>query len=595
MALDRDITYIIKVRDEASKNLSAIAKGSIAATAALASITLITKQAIAFESSFAGIRKTVDATAEEFEQLERNIRRIAKESPVATNELNAIGEMAGQLGVSGVDNLTKFIDTVSKIAVTTNLTEDSAATSFARIANITQEPIENIDRMASSVVALGNNFATTESEVVDFATRIAGAGKIAGLTNDQIFGISAAFSSVGIAAEAGGTAVQKVLLDLNSQGKRGIDSFTGFVDRLSDAGTEASSVLENLGFSDVRLQRAFLSVAGAGGIMEDAIRKSSEAFAQNTALADEAAKRFATTESQINILKNRVIDLAITVGDLLLPILVQIVDKVAPVVEAFGAWIERHPVLTKWILTVITVVSALVAGIASLTAVLLSVIAVFAVLLTPIGMVIVALTALATFIGVVISQWEGLVWMIGNAVKAAIQFAYKWAKEFNALFELGWIGVKTIWETGINFLKNHWQQFALWILEIVLGPIDEIRTAFSALFSWLSEKLEGFMSVARTVGNTVSAIFSTASNAPKKRATGGYAGGMTLVGEQGPELVNLPYGSYVNSNAKTNGMIGGTSIEVNVNGSLIGLSKRELVEMLGQEIMRTLRPTISNA
>lgn len=69
--------------------------------------------------------------------------------------------------------------------------------------------------MGSTVVALGNNFATTESEIVNFATNIASAGEIAGLTTDQVFAISAAFSSVGIEAEAGGTATQKVLLAIN--------------------------------------------------------------------------------------------------------------------------------------------------------------------------------------------------------------------------------------------------------------------------------------------------------------------------------------------------------------------------------------------
>ena len=123
--------------------------------------------------------------------------------------------MGGQLGVPTQD-LLAFTEAVAMLSVSTNLTSEAAATDFARISNITQEPLKNIDRMGSTVVALGNNFATTEREIVNFTTNIAGAGEIVGLTTSQIFAISTAFTSVGIEAEAGGTATQKVLLAINN-------------------------------------------------------------------------------------------------------------------------------------------------------------------------------------------------------------------------------------------------------------------------------------------------------------------------------------------------------------------------------------------
>ena len=50
-------------------------------------------------------------------------------------------------------------------------------------------------------------------------------------------------------------------------------------------------------------------------------------------------------------------------------------------------------------------------------------------------------------------------------------------------------------------------------------------------------------------------------------ATGGRRSGLTWVGEEGPELVNLPGGSYVNSNSASMGMTGGLSIgSVNISG-----------------------------
>lgn len=547
---DRNITYIIRVRDEAAKQLRDIQGAALSATAALGGIAFVTKQAIDFESSFAGVRKTVDASEAEFQALAKNFRTLAKQIPVNVNQLNRIGELAGQLGVRGVDNLTKFTDSIAKIAVTTNLTEEEAATAFARIANVTQEPISHIDRMASSVVALGNNFATTESEIVDFSQRIAGAGKIAGLTTDEIFGIAAAFSSVGIQAEAGGTAVQTILLNLNKEGKRGIGEFLSFVQNLSAAGPEAAKVLDELGFSEARLQRAFLSVAGAGGVLEDAIRSSTDAFRENNALTNEAEKRFATTASQLTILKNQLTDMAITIGSLILPILVELVGKMQPVINAVARWIEEHPILSKWLLVIITVVSTLVAGIGALTLALTGVIAVLGAILSPIGLVVVALTGIVTAIGVLMTHWEGLKWMVSEAV---------------------------------NSMKEAIANFALDLAEKFGIAEDKAKQLLKTLKDVAAQAGRAIIGAIPVVGPTINAA---------TRATGGYAGGPTIVGEQGPELVNLPRGSFVNNARDTERMLRGgerpimQKIEINLGGVTVQNEADEdrLVQKLARQL-----------
>lgn len=286
---------------------------------------------VSFESAFAGMRKTIDATEEEFGQLSKATLRMSRTMPVSPEQLARIGELGGQLGVTAQD-IGKFQDTIAKVAVTTNLTEEAAATAFARMSNIMQEPLDNIDRMASSVVELGNNFATTESEIAEFGLRISGAGKIAGLTTADVLGIGAAMSSVGVQAEAGGTAVQKVLTEMTKSVANGGDSlrvfgatagmtseefkqafetnaagaFTRFVEGLGVSGNKAFAILEALGLQDQRLTRGFLSLANAGGLLREAIDSSNEAFQTNLALSEEAQKRFATVESQWTILWNNV-------------------------------------------------------------------------------------------------------------------------------------------------------------------------------------------------------------------------------------------------------------------------------------------------
>mgnify|MGYP003147690040 CR=1 FL=1 len=68
-----------------------------------------------------------------------------------------------------------------------------------------------------------------------------------------------------------------------------------------------------------------------------------------------------------------------------------------------------------------------------------------------------------------------------------------------------------------------------------------------------------------------------------KGATGGVRGGRTLVGENGPELVDLPFGSRVHANANSSRM-GGNTIHVHVNGR-VGASDTEIRD-IAQKVAR---------
>lgn len=327
------------------------------------------KLAADFESSFAGIRKTMDLTEVEFDQLAQANRDLAKEIPVSVNELNRIGELAGQLGISGVENITAFEDTIAKLAATTDLTADQAAVSFAQIANIIQLPQDQIGRLGSAVVGLGNKFAATESGIAEFTQRIAGAGALVKLTVGDITGIGTAFASLGIEAEAGGTAIQTVFLEMlkavNTGGEalRGFaraagvsteefarlfkedaaGAFTLFVEGLAAEGDNAIKVLDDLGLADVRLTRALLSAAGAGDLLSRAIAQGNKDFSENIALNEEARKRFSTFASQLSVFINKVKDLGIAFGNIILPPLTLAVRALGAAVEFAGKVFDFLP------------------------------------------------------------------------------------------------------------------------------------------------------------------------------------------------------------------------------------------------------------
>ena len=302
-----------------------------------------------FESAFAGVLKTVDGLDDGFgnltkegREMKKEMRDLAKEIPVAVDELARIGELGGQLGVPR-KHLIEFTATMAQMAITTNMSAEMSATSFARLANVMETPISQMSNLGSAVVDLGNNSATTESEIMDFTLRIMNAGKLVNMTEAELLSMGAAFSSVGIQAEAGGTSVQTGIQEINKAVVKGgrkleifaqftnktaeefkaqwksdpAEVFTQFIERLGDSGEQGSIVLEELLGKGSRLERAFLSMASAGDLMRNSIELGTKAFEENNALNEEAQKRFNTTESQIQLVKNQWIDWSIAVGDFL--------------------------------------------------------------------------------------------------------------------------------------------------------------------------------------------------------------------------------------------------------------------------------------
>lgn len=341
-------------------------RGIVAGGAALGGLGVLSaKAAIDFESSFAGIRKTVNATEPQFEALERGIRNMAKEIPAGVNQLNEIGEMAGQLGIKRKGMLS-FIRTIADLGETTNLVGEDAASTMARLANVMQIPQTNIRRLGSTIVALGNAGASTEAEIAEFALRIAGAGRQVGLTMPQVLGFGNALSSVGIEAEAGGTAISTAFVKMAAAVEKGGADMTTFAKvagmsgqqfqksfrddaagamvsfieglaRVKKDGGDVFGTLDKLGLGGVRVRDALLRASGAGDLLRDSIKLGNKAWLENTALTREAEKRYETTASQLKILRNRWTDLKITIGEALLPAINDAIQGIVRLAERVGA------------------------------------------------------------------------------------------------------------------------------------------------------------------------------------------------------------------------------------------------------------------
>jgi TP901 family phage tail tape measure protein len=359
-------------------------------TALFASGAVALNSAVDFEQAVAGMAKTIDASEQTIERYAGGFTKLSQQIPVARTELAGIAEEAGQLGVA-VKGIPGFTRVVADLRVATNLGEE-AGTSLARMANIMGDANPEFERMASTIVDLGNNGASTEREIAAMALRIAGAGKIIGLHHPEVLALANGLSSLGIEAEAGGTAVSRVMVEIANAVASGGDklnrfaqiagmssaeftaafredaagaviSFTEGLGRLNDAGANVFAVLEDVEFQNVRVRDALLRAAGGGDLMRRSLDLSRQAWTQNNALTKEAERFYATTAGQLKILRNRISNIAGELGKNLAASLLAVLAAGEPLLQFFERSIqvfgELPPVLQQSIIAVTALLAVL--------------------------------------------------------------------------------------------------------------------------------------------------------------------------------------------------------------------------------------------
>lgn len=324
-----------------------------------------------FESAITGVAKTTDLTDEELAAMSDSIKALSTEIPATTEEIAAVTEAAGQLGIQK-DALLDFTEIMTMLGTATNMTADEAATSLARFANITGMATDNYGRLGSVIVDLGNNFATTESEIVAIGTRLASAGKLAGLTEPEIMALAAAMSSVGIEAEAGGTAMTQTLNAIEKAVAKGGDdlaefariagmsseefssawkndamsaltSFIGGLGKLDEQGESTVLVLEDLGLTGIRQSNMLKALGLAADQMTGAVNTANTAWQQNTALTNEANKRYATAQSRLTMMQNAYNNLKVAIGDAYTPALSEAYGVGTKVLNEITKFVQANP------------------------------------------------------------------------------------------------------------------------------------------------------------------------------------------------------------------------------------------------------------
>lgn len=465
------------------------------------------KAAVDWESAFNGVRKTVDASEKEYEQLAKNIKKMATETASSREEIAGVMEIAGQLGITGVEGLTTFTRTMVDLGVATNLSAEEAATALARFMNITGESATDVDKIGSAVVALGNNFATSEAEIVAMSTRLAASGTIAGMTSTDILALSTAMSSVGIQAEAGGTAMTQTLSAMtaavadfeagsaedlekiasvanmsaeefakawNEHPIEAVQNFIAGLGTLDEKGENATLVLDELGMSGVRQANMLKSLSLASNVLADAIQTSSDAYQKNSALSDEAAIRYAELAARIKQLKENFKNVTDDIAKIVIPYINKFIDTLNELIEKWKGLddsqkesIVRMAAIAAAIGPILLVVGKLVSSIGSVVTVGGKLVSGIGTLMNSVGGLSGALSALAGPVGIVIAAVA--------ALAAGFVYLYNTNDEFRAKIQ------ETVAVLKENFGK---------MVEQVQPKLEALGQAFQGLMDMLAPTFE---------------------------------------------------------------------------------------------------------
>lgn len=589
----------------------------------------IVKTSADFEDAWVGVTKTVDGADE---TLRQGLINMSKLTGVSKSEIAGVAQAAGQLGIEK-DSIEDFTKVMVNLGISTDLSAEDAAMSLARLANITQMSKDDYGKLGATITHLGNNYAITESEIVNMATRLASTGDLVGLNQAQIMALATAMGSLGAEAEAGGTAMSKMFRKMKLSIETGdknlakfakvsgmtvkefkesfekdalgtLNAFTKGLAKIEADGGSAIATLDDMKLSEVRLSDALLKLVGGEDLLSKAISDANTAWSEGTALEKEAQKRYEEFYYQLGQVRETIGEIAVKIGDVLLPVLKDILDKVQVWVDKFTNMDETTRKVIIVVLLAVAALSPLLMIIGHLIVSIGSIIVVLGLL----GVAFAGITApvlavvavIGVLIGIFIKLWNTNeefrnnvmnIWNIlmnffkGVVLPAFVQFFGGWISGFVSAFNTitsiiqqllknatiiinGIIGVFSGFLTYLQgVFTGNWRQAWEGIKNIFVSIINTIKDLFASMIDWISSKVEGLSNLISAIPDKIQGIKNSIGNISLKVpgfATGGIVTSPTLamVGEGNSAEAIIPLNKLPAIMAEAMKVSGGNNITI---------------------------------
>ena len=469
----------------------------------LSGVTLVaaTASAVSFEDAWTGVTKTVDGTEEQLATINQGLKDLAVNTSSSYETIASYGEMAGQMGVA-TEDVVQFTKTITMLGDTTNLVGEEAAQALAKFKNIMEGTARvsttYYEQLGSTIVDLGNNYATTESDIVEMSERLAVGAKQVGINEQGVLALSTALSSLGIKAEAGGSSVATVLKNIQTEVDTDGDHLEAFAkvagmsaeqfkqawnnDALSTFQTVLKGInnstegvnaeLNNLGITSIRQSQAIGALAQAegdlnveNGLLDNTIRTANSAWAENTAMVNEAEKRYATLKSQLSQTWEAIKQAGDDLGQALTPTLTSILKVIKNLALGFTELDDSTQETVSKVLLFTTALSPMLKITSKVTS---------------------GLQSLTSGLGTMSKRWE----RYANELSAAAENQEIMTASTTVMSSSLSTAASTASKVSTAFSSI---QKGIAVAVPVLGTITAAVTAVGTAYSWVKEKQEEYL------------------------------------------------------------------------------------------------------
>jgi len=539
------------------------------------------------------VQKT-GATGDALAGMQDVAKSIATTIPVSFQEAaDAVGEVNTRFGLTG-----DTLNTVStQFAEFAKLNGTDVSTSVDQVSSVLAAFGQNADDAGNLLDALNQTGQATGvdmSQLADELSRNAGQFRQMGLTAEEAAGFMGAVSMAGMDSSKAMTGLNKAMVNTAKDGQTLQQGLQSFSDTMKSNKSEADKLQAAYDLFGSKAGTAFYNAASTGKLNLDDLSSTLGDFSGSVSSTfNETLDPIDKWTTTLNQLKLVGADIGNTLGEILGPAL----EKVAEIVKQLQEkWESLSPAQQDMIVKVALLaaaigplvvgiekfiggISSIIGAIAKIGPLITGIINIFGILKGVIQGA--ALTMKVLFMVMSLNPITIVIAVIAGLVAA---FVILWNKCEG--FRNFWISlfntIKTVVSTTITFIigaftrvagivKSVFSGIGNFVKGIFNGIIGAIKSVINAVIGVLNKMIGGLNKLhinlpgGGKVGFNIPKIPKLAKGT--SYFTGSSAGNTALVGENGPELVNLPRGSQViNHNETSRALNRGANITINMSG-----------------------------
>lgn len=469
-----------------------------------------------FETAMSEIEKV--ASAEVAEEMNSEIREMSEEIPMTQEALAGLAADASRFGVEGTENIKNFTETAAKMSSATTLNADEAGESLAKLAQMTNTPISEVENLGSAINELSNNYATSSDEIVGSMQRSATALSNLGLSNTQITGLSASLNAVSESSERAGSRLRRLAQEAMNPKKAGDmaaalgmteeefktmreEDPSGLIMKMIEAFDKGGESAEALRSSlSTTSTQALSGLASNSEEVAAAMDMSAEAYEENTSLQSEFNKEMDTFNAKMKTFKNQINNIAIRVGNNLLPPLTKLLGWVSDAIDTFAEFDKQ----TGGMASTFTLIGSLLAGLALTISGVVSALGGTSAILAAVGSAVTLLTgpvgiaiALIALLG---AAWATNFMGIRDKTKAVIDFLVPKIKSaFKTIKNVITSVIKFIWNTVykpiIGRMTSYWSKEGDKTKNNVMKTFNAIKGFIVTIFKFLQKIFQVYIDI----------------------------------------------------------------------------------------------------